>query len=60
MLETHNQEVAFLTEEKLKKFVSCARESLKFVFLASCHSESFGKIFKNAEVPHIICIEESD
>ena len=60
MLETNNQEVAFLTENRLKNVVSHAKESLKFVFLASCHSESFGRIFYNAEVPHVICIEESD
>jgi hypothetical protein len=28
------------------------------VFLASCHSEAFGRIFSNVGIPHVICIDE--
>jgi hypothetical protein len=31
-------------------------KSLKFVFFATCHSESAGEIFHKAGVQHVICI----
>lgn len=33
---------------------------LEFVFIATCHSEFVGKIFKEAGAKHVICINESD
>ena len=58
MLETENQAVVFYTENQLKDLVKEAEDSLKFVFLASCHSEAFGKIFRNVGISHVICIDE--
>jgi len=33
---------------------------LQFVFVASCHSEEVGKIFKEAGIPHVICINKKE
>mmetsp|Transcript_10048 Transcript_10048/g.15314 ORF Transcript_10048/g.15314 Transcript_10048/m.15314 type:complete len:100 (+) Transcript_10048:4034-4333(+) len=30
---------------------------LQFVYVASCHSEQVGKIFLEAGIPHVICID---
>jgi len=32
---------------------------LQFVFVASCHSEQVGRIFIEAGVPHVICIDQN-
>ena len=34
-------------------------KSLKFVFMATCHSEFAGEIFKEAGVEHVICINKN-
>ena len=34
-----------------------AATSLQLVYVASCHSEEAGKIFLEAGVPHVICID---
>jgi hypothetical protein len=34
-----------------------AQTSLQFVYVASCHSEQVGKIFLEAGIPHVICID---
>lgn len=34
--------------------------SLKFVFIATCHSEFAGEIFHNAGVDHVICVRQKD
>ena len=33
---------------------------LQFVFVASCHSEEVGKIFNEAGIPHVICINKKE
>lgn len=33
---------------------------LKFVYVASCHSEEVGKFFIEAGVPHVICIKQTE
>mgnify|MGYP000102426287 CR=1 FL=1 len=33
---------------------------LQFVYVASCHSEQVGRIFLEAGVPHVICIQQSE
>ena len=32
--------------------------SLKFVFIATCHSEFAGEIFHEAGVDHVICVKQ--
>jgi len=34
--------------------------NLQFVFVASCQSEEWGIIFKDAGIPHVICIRKKD
>ena len=34
--------------------------SLKFVFIATCHSEFAGEIFHNAGVDHVICVKQGN
>jgi len=36
-----------------------AETSLQFVYVASCHSEQVGKIFLEAGIPHVICIDQN-
>lgn len=33
---------------------------LQFVYVASCHSEQVGKVFQEAGVPHVICINQKE
>ena len=33
---------------------------LQFVYVASCHSEQVGRIFLEAGVPHVICIDQNE
>ena len=42
-------------EEKLE--TELLPTELQFVYVASCHSEQVGKIFLEAGIPHVICID---
>lgn len=44
--------------EKLEKILNQLKVPLQLVFVASCHSESTGKIFKMAGAKHVICIRD--
>ena len=33
---------------------------LEFVFVASCHSEIVGKVFKDAGARHVICVDREE
>lgn len=48
-------------EKNLKKILQVTQSSstLKFVVVASCHSECCGKIFLSAGVEHVVCIDKS-
>ena len=37
----------------------CKPTDLQFVCVASCHSEQVGRIFLDAGVPHVICIDQT-
>ena len=59
--------LVFETEEGLSKNVSgkmlselltAKQVSLKLVFVASCHSESAGRMFAEAGVSHVICVRD--
>lgn len=44
--------------EKLEKILKQLINPLQLVFVASCHSESTGQIFKKAGAVHVICIKD--
>ena len=48
----------FVSQKKLKDLFEMNVSSLKFVFLATCHSEFAGEIFHNAGVEHVICVRK--
>jgi hypothetical protein len=48
-----------LDAERLKRIVSAGggAQSVKFVFVSACHSESAGRAFVGAGVPHVIAVK---
>ena len=44
--------------ETIGNILSEFKTELKLVFVASCHSESTGKVFHKAGVNHVICIKD--
>jgi len=50
-------EADFISQKELKDYVKyCNAHRLDFVFVASCHSEFAGKIFRDAGAKHVICV----
>jgi hypothetical protein len=47
-----------VTASMLTDFLKESVDSLKLVFVASCHSESAGKVFSEAGASHVICIRD--
>jgi hypothetical protein len=48
----------FMTEKELKKLIlSRYNHRFEFVFVAACHSEFAGKIFRSAGAKHVICVD---
>lgn len=47
---------AKLDAAKLTEILNEQKNPLKMVFVASCHSESTGKIFMDAGASHVICV----
>lgn len=51
-----------LSSEKVSKLVASRvlsnLRSLQLIFISACYSEVMGKIFVDANVPHVICIEK--
>jgi hypothetical protein len=39
----------------LKEWISHGGQSLRFVFVSACHSNSVGQAFVDAGVPHVVC-----
>jgi hypothetical protein len=58
LLETNHQSSVFKTEHQLLELLQSTNQLPKFVFLASCYSEAFGRIFSNVGIEHVICIDE--
>lgn len=46
-----------LSTKELKELLKKMKKSLKFVFVASCHSKQIGEVFLSAGVQHVICIK---
>jgi hypothetical protein len=61
-LEDENGRGDPLKAANLKNIIQSKRlaESLAFVFVAACHSERIGQIFSEAQIAHVICVEESE
>jgi len=47
-----------VTASMLTDFLKESVDTLKLVFVASCHSESAGKVFAEAGASHVICIRD--
>lgn len=46
-----------MDSETIAKILAEIKTQLKLVFVASCHSESTGKLFKEAGVNHVVCVK---
>lgn len=57
VMETEDGCAHYLTEEQITQFIKDLNTPLKFVFLASCHSEFAGFLFHIAGVEHVICVK---
>jgi hypothetical protein len=60
VLETDDGNAHYLSEDKLVKLIKELNAPLKFVFLASCHSEFAGFLFHFAGVEHVICVKQHE
>jgi len=49
-----------LVNEDLKSWIRAGGNSLKFVFVAACHSRSAGQAFFEAGVEHVVCSEKDE
>ena len=56
VLENEKGGSELVSREQLKKMIKQNRCELKFVFVATCHSEFVGRIFMEAGAKHVICI----
>lgn len=58
LFENHEGVSVNLDCQKLEKILHQNKEPLQLVFVASCHSEATGRIFKAAGAVHVICVQE--
>lgn len=58
VFEQEDGSAHFISQKKLKDLFEMNVSSLKFVFIATCHSEFAGEIFHNAGVEHVICVRK--
>jgi len=62
IFEQKNGASSFFFEKDLERLLRETYQDqigrLDFVVVASCHSECVGKIFKQAGIPHVICISK--
>ena len=49
-----------LSSKELKELLKKMKKSLKFVFVASCHSKQIGEVFLSAGVQHVICVRREE
>eukprot|EP00347_Sterkiella_histriomuscorum_P016837 403351663 len=56
--ETDGGIAQFLYQDELKKILFQYKSDLKFVVVASCHSEMCGEVFKASGAEHVICIQQ--
>lgn len=60
VLETDEGCAHYLAEDQLVKLIKELNVPLKFIFLASCHSEFAGFLFHFAGVEHVICVKQNE
>jgi hypothetical protein len=58
LFENAKGESVNVTGDMLTELLKEGVDSLKLVFVASCHSESMGKVFAEAGASHVICIRD--
>ena len=58
LLETDEGDSQLVSQTQLKRLIDTTRAKPDFAFIASCHSEFVGKIFQEAGVKHVICIDK--
>ena len=59
-IEDENSELRKLFPEDLKKFIGDKKgkgPKIELVFVNACHSEPFGKIFLDAGIKRVICVQ---
>ncbi len=59
LFETDEGDSQLVSRNQLKKLIERTEAELDFVFVASCHSEFVGRIFLEAGVKHVICIDHN-
>lgn len=51
---------SYLCESDLRDIFEQLKQQIQFVFVASCHSEMIGIIFRKAGAKHVICVRENE
>lgn len=49
-----------MSRDELRQLIVSTKCKLEFVFVASCHSEFVGNIFRELGVKHVICINHAN
>jgi hypothetical protein len=60
VLEDQNCQAQYFHASDLKDLMKSVQINLDFVFIASCHSESFADIFFEAGAYHVIGIKKTE
>ena len=55
LFETENGDGKLISQRELSKILKQATTKIKVVFVAACMSQFVGEIFKQCDVPHVIC-----
>lgn len=58
LFETELGEGELVSAKQLRKLISQYKVELDLVFVAACRSEFVGKIFRQANAKHVICVRE--
>ena len=57
LLETETGDSQLVSRDELAQMISKTNANIEFVVVATCHSEFVGRIFQEAGVKHVICIQ---
>ena len=55
LFETDNGDGKLISQRELSKILKQATTKIKVVFVAACMSQFVGEIFRQCDVPHVIC-----
>lgn len=55
LFETENGDGKLISQRELNKILRQATTKISVVFVAACMSEFVGEIFRQCDVPHVIC-----